>query len=108
VFTEQGVAMLSSVLNSRRAIDVSIAIMRAFLHLRELLASHKDLARRIDELEQRYDGNFAAVFDSIRELTSPSVHEERRGRIGFITAPDASSRSAGTFKRRLARRGACP
>jgi hypothetical protein len=81
VFTEQGVAMLSSVLKSRRAIDVNIAIMRAFVHVRELLASHKDLARRIDELEQRYDGNFAEVFDAIRRLTAPPA--EPRPRIGF-------------------------
>lgn len=66
VFTEQGVAMLSSVLRSRRAIDVNIAIMRAFVQLREMLSSHKDLARRIDELEARYDGTFVTVFDAIR------------------------------------------
>lgn len=65
VFTEQGVAMLSSVLRSRRAIDVNIAIMRAFVHLRGMLTSHKDLARRIDELEQKYDGNFSTVFDAM-------------------------------------------
>ena len=85
VFTEQGVAMLSSVLRSRRAIDVNIAIMRAFVQLREMLTSHKDLARRIDELEQKYDGTFAAVFDAIRELAPPSVDEEPRGRVGFVT-----------------------
>jgi hypothetical protein len=90
VFTEQGVAMLSSVLKSRRAVDVNIAIMRAFVHLRELLATHKDLARRIDELEQRYDGNFADVFDAIRKLTSPPT--ESRPRIGF-EAPSTSARA---------------
>lgn len=90
VFTEQGVAMLSSVLKSRRAIDVNIAIMRAFVHLRELLATHKDLARRIDELEQKYDGNFAAVFTAIRELMSPPPDADQpRPRIGF-SAPAAS------------------
>ena len=65
-FTEQGVAMLSSVLNSDRAIEVNIAIMRAFVRLRQLLSSHKDLARRMDELEQKYDANFRVVFDAIR------------------------------------------
>ena len=87
VFTEQGVAMLSSVLRSRRAIDVNIAIMRAFVHLRELLATHEDLARRIEALERRYDGKFTVVFDAIRELMSPSPGEvEPRPRIGFTVA----------------------
>jgi hypothetical protein len=90
VFTEQGVAMLSSVLRSRRAIDVNIAIMRAFVQLREMLTSHKELARRINELEQKYDGNFAAVFEAIRELASPSADEEHRSRIGFIAEPMAT------------------
>jgi hypothetical protein len=85
VFTEQGVAMLSSVLHSRRAIDVNIAIMRAFVHLRELLATHKDLAQKLQELERKYDGKFAVVFDAIRELMASSHGEERpRPRIGFI------------------------
>ena len=94
VFTEQGVAMLSGVLKSRRAVDVNIAIMRAFVHLRELLATHKDLAQRIDELEQKYDGKFAAVFDALRELMSPSIREEKpRPRIGFIVGREPRSRS---------------
>ena len=85
VFTEQGVAMLSSVLRSRRAVDVNIAIMRAFVHLRELLATHKDLARKFEELERKYDGKFALVFDAIRELMAPSPEREHaRPRIGFI------------------------
>ena len=88
VFTEQGVAMLSSVLRTRRAVDVNIAIMRAFVHLREFLATHKDLARKLEELEQKYDGKFAAVFDAIRELMDPSPERERaRPRIGFIREP---------------------
>jgi hypothetical protein len=70
-FTEQGVAMLSSVLHSDRAIDVNIAIMRAFVRLREMLASHADLARRLDELERKYDQQFAVVFQAIRELMKP-------------------------------------
>ena len=84
VFTEQGVAMLSSVLRTRRAAKVNIAIMRAFVRLREILATHKDLAGRIDELEGKYDGKFAIVFDAIRELLSPELHEViERPRIGF-------------------------
>jgi hypothetical protein len=68
VFTEQGVAMLSSVLHSKRAIRVNVEIMRAFVRLRSILSSHSDLARRLDELEQRYDSQFKSVFDAIREL----------------------------------------
>lgn len=104
VFTEQGVAMLSSVLRSRRAAAVNVAIMRAFVHLRELLASHKDLARRIDELEQRYDGNFAAVFDAIRGLMSPPAEQERRARIGFITDPKTPGSTADVLRRRMSRK----
>src|SRR4030043_982549 len=82
VFTEQGVAMLSSVLNSERAIEVNIQIMRAFLKLREMIASHKDLAKRLDELESKYDEQFKVVFDAIRELMTPP--EPKRRRIGFL------------------------
>jgi hypothetical protein len=82
VFTEQGVAMLSSVLHSERAVQVNIEIMRAFVRLRRMLASHSDLARRLDALEQRYDIQFKAVFDAIRELMSPPVTRRRRT-IGF-------------------------
>jgi hypothetical protein len=71
VFTEQGVAMLSSVLRSKRAVQVNIEIMRTFVRLRELLASHADLARRLDELERKYDKQFAVVFDAIRQLMAP-------------------------------------
>jgi hypothetical protein len=81
-FTEQGVAMLSSVLRSERAVQVNIAIMRAFVRLRELLASHADLALKLDELEQRYDAQFRLVFEALRELTAPPEDEARR-RIGF-------------------------
>ena len=98
VFTEQGVAMLSSVLRSPRAIDVNVAIMRAFVHLRELLTTHKDLARRIDELERNYDGEFATVFDAIRELmASPAAEERPRPQIGFTVGRED--------KPRLKRRG---
>jgi hypothetical protein len=80
-FTEQGVAMLSSVLKSKRAVQVNIEIMRAFVRLRKMLASHADLARRLDALEKRYDAQFRAVFDAIRELMSPPA--PRRRAIGF-------------------------
>lgn len=80
-FTEQGVAMLSSVLRSPRAVQVNIAIMRAFVKLREILGSHRDLARRLDEMEGKYDVQFKAVFDAIRELMKPP--EKPRRKIGF-------------------------
>ncbi len=81
VFTEQGVAMLSTVLNSERAIQVNVEIMRAFVRLRKMIASHKDLAQRLDELENKYDAQFKVVFDAIRELMTPA--EVPRRRIGF-------------------------
>ena len=81
-FTEQGVAMLSSVLNSERAIQVNIAIMRAFVKLREMLATHKDLARKLEEMEQKYDAQFKVVFDAIKELMRPP--EPKKRKIGFI------------------------
>jgi hypothetical protein len=80
-FTEQGVAMLSSVLKSPRAVAVNVEIMRAFVRLRRLLASHADLSRRLDDLERRYDGQFKVVFDAIRELMQPPEPERRW--IGF-------------------------
>lgn len=83
-FTEQGVAMLSSVLRSKRAIEVNIAIMRAFVKLRGMLASHKELTQRLDEMEQRYDSQFKAVFQAIRQLMEPPPAPPRR-RIGFKT-----------------------
>jgi hypothetical protein len=83
VFTEQGVAMLSGILHSKRAIQVNIAIMRAFVKLRQLLLSHKELARRLDELEEKYDMQFKVVFDTIRQLMSPMPVEEKKPRIGF-------------------------
>ena len=73
--------MLSSVLRSPRAVQVNIAIMRAFVKLRELLASHRDLARRLDEMESKYDAQFKVVFDAIRELMTPPEKPQRR--IGF-------------------------
>jgi hypothetical protein len=87
VFTEQGVAMLSSVLNSKRAIQVNIQIMRAFTRLRELMISHKDLARKIDDLEHKFkehDQNIIVIFQAIKELISkPSEDEKKKVGIGF-------------------------
>jgi ORF6N domain len=87
-FTEQGVAMLSSVLRSERAVEVNIAIMRAFVRLREMLSSHAGLARRLDELEQRYDEHFRVVFDAIRQLMAPLTEPEKKRRIGFRTGTE--------------------
>jgi len=89
-FTEQGVAMLSSVLNSDRAINVNIAIMRAFVRLRELMATHKELARKIKELERKYDAQFRAVFDAIRELMQPAPVPLKR-HIGFSATEETQS-----------------
>jgi hypothetical protein len=80
-FTEQGVAMLSSVLRSPEAISVNIEIMRAFVRMRELVSTHRDLAERIDDLEKKYDERFAAVFRAIRQLMEPP--ERPRRRIGY-------------------------
>lgn len=80
-FTEQGVAMLSSVLRSKRAISVNIEIMRAFVKLRQMLASNAELSRRLDELESKYDRQFKVVFDAIRELMSPQPPPRKH--IGF-------------------------
>jgi hypothetical protein len=80
-FTEQGVAMLSSVLHSERAIQVNIAIMRAFVQLREMIGSNKILARRLNELEKKYDSQFRVVFEAIRELMAEPQSKVRR--IGF-------------------------
>ena len=77
-FTEQGIAMLSSVLRSKRAIHVNIEIMRAFVQLRRMLASHEDLARKLSDLEKQYDTQFKFVFDAIRELmTTPEPKKIR-------------------------------
>lgn len=80
-FTEQGVAMLSSVLHSERAIQVNIAIMRAFVRLKEMISTHKDLARKLDALEKKYDKQFAVVFDAIRQLMGPPKTKQKA--IGF-------------------------
>lgn len=80
-FTEQGVAMLSSVLRSQRAIRVNIEIMRAFIRLRQMLASHAELARKLEALEEKYDAQFQEVFEAIRRLMAPP--EPKRRSIGF-------------------------
>ena len=87
-FTEQGVAMLSSVLNSRRAVQVNIEIMRAFVRLRELMATHKDLVRRLNKMEKKYDAQFRVVFDAIRELMTPP--EPKKRKIGFLVKERAA------------------
>jgi hypothetical protein len=84
VFTEQGVAMLSSVLNSPRAVQVNIAIMRTFVQLRRLMDSNRDLARRIDALEARYDEQFSAVFDAIKQLITDDKQRKSKRPIGFL------------------------
>ena len=81
VFTEQGVAMLSSVLRSRRAVKVNIEIVRAFVRLRRMLQSNAELAKKLDELEAKYDAQFKVVFQAIRELMAPPPASRKR--IGF-------------------------
>ena len=83
-FTEQGVAMLSSVLRSQRAVEVNIAIMRTFVQLRRLMDSNRDLARRIEAMETRYDEQFSAVFDAIKQLISDDQKRKAKRPIGFL------------------------
>ncbi|MFC1767964.1 ORF6N domain-containing protein [Candidatus Margulisiibacteriota bacterium] len=83
VFTEHGILMLSSVLNSKRAVDVNIQIMRAFVKLRRILSSHADLRRKIEEMEKKYDANFKVVFDAIRKLMEGPVAKPSK-KIGFV------------------------
>ena len=90
-FTEQGVAMLSSVLRSKRAVQVNIEIMRAFVRLRQILSSHKELARKLEELERRigaHDQHIQAVFQAIRQLMTPP--EPKKRNIGFIVKERAA------------------
>jgi len=86
-FTENGVAMLSSVLNSERAVEVNIQIMRTFTRLREMLLTHKDLQRKIEDMEKKYDHQFKIVFDAIKQLI---IHEEPKKKkpIGFRREPE--------------------
>lgn len=83
-FTEQGVAMLSSVLRSQRAVEVNIAIMRTFVQLRRLMDSNRDLARRIEALETRYDEQFSQVFDAIKQLISEDKSRKAKPPMGFL------------------------
>lgn len=86
-FTEQGVAMLSSVLNSKQAIQVNIEIMRAFVNLRQLIGSHKELQQKLQELEKKYDKKFNVVFEAIRQLMTPPEPPKKRS-IGFHASMD--------------------
>jgi hypothetical protein len=88
-FTEQGVAMLSTVLNSERAILVNIEIMRAFVRLRQMLASNAQLARKLVDLENKYDPQFKVVFDAIRQLMAPP--ERKKKKIGFLVEEKAAA-----------------
>lgn len=87
-FTEHGAIMAANVLNTKRAIEMSVFVVRAFIRLREILLAHKDLARRLDKLERKYDARFRRVFDAIRELMAPPPapppDAELRKRIGFV------------------------
>ena len=84
VFTEQGISMLSSILNSERAIMVNIQIMRIFTKLREMIENHKDLKRKIEDMEKKYDKQFQIVFEAIKKLIEPEVKPKRK--IGFYIA----------------------
>lgn len=84
-FSAQGVAMLSSVLRSERAIQVNVAIVRAFVRLRKLLSANDELRGKLAALERKYDAQFRVVFDAIRELMEPPP-AAKKGRIGFVSA----------------------
>lgn len=98
-FTEQGVAMLSSVLRSQRAVDVNIEIMRAFVRLRHWAASNAELARRIDELERKYDGQFTAIFDALRQLMAPPSDNAPR-EMGYHTLVRRPADKSASSRRR--------
>ncbi len=87
-FTEQGVAMLSGVLNSERAIHVKLEIMRVFARLRRFARVNAELAKKLDALERKYDAQFKVVFDAIRELMAPKPHKTRP--IGLVTPKDSA------------------
>ena len=102
VFTEQGIAMLSSVLNSDRAVAVNIEIMRAFVRLREILLTHKDLALKLANLEKRYDTKFRVVFDANRKLMAPTPVPAKR-QIGFVAGESAETPGHPRLKHQLRR-----
>jgi ORF6N domain len=99
-FTENGVAMLSSVLQSKRAIQMNIQIMRTFTKLREMIASHMDLGRKLDALEKKYDEQFQVVFEAIRQLVAEEEKPKRK--IGYISESKIVYRTSG--RRRMARK----
>jgi hypothetical protein len=81
-FTEHGIIMAASILNSQRAVDASVYVVRAFIKLREMIATHKELVRKLNDLEKKYDGQFQMVFETIRQLIE--VEEKPREKIGFV------------------------
>ena len=91
-FTEQGIAMLSSVLRSPQAVQVNIEIMRAFVRLRRILSEHQEISQRLNDLESRYDQQFKAVFDAIRALMR--VPEDKKNPIGFTARIDSKDKEA--------------
>jgi len=98
-FTEQGVAMLSSVLRSSRAVQVNVAIMRTFVRLREMLATHEELRRKIDAMEKRYDARFQAVFETIRQMLETPIPAKKP--IGFYARLEFPTKSAKPAKASL-------
>jgi hypothetical protein len=97
-FTEQGVAMLSSVLRSDRAVQVNIAIMRAFVRLRQMLSTNAELARRLEDMEKKYDGQFKVVFDALRQLMTPPPAPPKK-EIGFHTLANTKTKPKARAKR---------
>ena len=89
VFTEQGIAMLSSVLNSPKAIAVNIQIMRTFVKLRQMMSKNEELAQKIHQLEEKYDGQFKVVFEAIRRLLAAPESKTKRRKIGFTAHQDS-------------------
>jgi hypothetical protein len=85
-FTEQGIAMLSSVLNSPRAVQVNIAVVRVFVQMRNLAATHQELLRKVTDMEKKYDDNFRAVFTAIKRLVEPPPIQTPKRKIGFQAA----------------------
>ena len=98
-FTEQGVAMLSSVLRSSRAVQVNVAIMRTFVRLREMLTTHEELRRKIDAMEKRYDARFRTVFETIRQMLETPIPAKKP--IGFHARLEFSRKSHGSAKASL-------
>lgn len=99
-FTEQGVAMLSSVLRSDRAVQVNVAIMRTFVGLRKMLATDAVLAQKIGQLEAKYDGQFSVVFDALRELMTDVESKRRKPPIGFLTEVGVKPKKKATKRSR--------